>query len=413
MKKIYKKYYQFKRYLNDNKFIVFIFIFLMIIRFQISFLSYIDFKYDKFITLNAKITNQYKKKTYYVLKLKTKNLTFYTTSRENLKKLLNDSVKLTLITSNVSFFDYLFTFYAPSFNIKLLPVSKVEEYIEKQHSNTQIANIFKALFFGESIEYETRKALSTLGISHLIALSGLHLGFISLFLYLLLSVPYKIFQKRFPYRNRFVDLTAVIFVIEFFYLYITSFPPSLIRAFVLEIVVFLYAYNLKNPFSLKVLAVVFLCSLVLFGVKVFSIGYFLSITGVLYIYLFFKYYKPTFINSVFLSFYMFCVMFIVSHSFFGNFNLYQLFSPIINVLFSIFYPVEIFLHIMDYGSLFDGIIIKFLHLGDNFSLFKLPIWFCILFLALSVAAFFSKKLFYGINLISITVIFYAVINYSF
>ena len=302
----YKFYYKSHYFLKNNAFFILFLFLLIVVRFQVSFLNYLDFRYYRYNNVSVKVVNQYiksgKRGDYFVLKLKNNQLSFYTTSREKLKNLLNENVKLTIITSGVSFKGYLFTFYAPSFNIKLMPVSFMDEYIEKQHKNPEITNIFKALFLGESIDFKTRQELSALGISHLIALSGLHLGFISLFLYVLLTPVYKIFQKKFPYRNRFVDLAAIIFVIEFLYLYITGFPPSLIRAYVLEIVVFLYAYYLQNPFSLKVLGMVFLISFLIFGEKVFSIGYFLSITGVFYIYLFFRYYRPTFKNSVLLSF---------------------------------------------------------------------------------------------------------------
>ena len=407
---VYQAFYRFLKFFEENKFFLFLVLLAVILRFQISFLNYLDFKYDGIKTLSAKVVNQYKKHSgrgeYNVLKLKTSSLNFYTTSFENLKDLLNENVSVSLITKNVDFKDYLFTFYAPSFNLKLLPVSKIEEYIEKQHKNPKITNIFKALFLGESIDFKTRQELSALGVSHLIALSGLHLGFISLFLYILLTPLYKLFQKKFPYRNRFVDLAVVIFIIEFCYLYVTGFPPSLIRAYILEIVVFLYAYYLQNPFSLKVLWVVFLVSFLIFGEKVFSIGYFLSITGVFYIYLFFRYCRPTLKNSVLLSFYMFAVMFIISHSFFGNFNVYQLFSPFVNLFFTLFYPLEIFLHMIGFGGVFDKVIIEFLRLGDVYTVVKFPFVFGLAYLLLSIAAFFSKRLFYGINILSVAVIIY-------
>jgi len=385
------------------------FIFL-IARVQISFLSYLDFRYNKFLNLDAKVVAQYikegKRGQYYVLKLKTKTLTFYTTSREDLKNLLNETINLTIITNKVSFLDYLFTFYAPSFNLKLKPINKIEELIEKQHKDSEIINLYKALFLGEALEYETRQKLSTLGIAHLVALSGLHLGFISLFLYFLLSPFYSIFHKKFPYRNKFVDLGITILVIELLYLYFTNFPPSLIRAFVLEIILFLYAYYLQNPFSLKVLFVVFIVSLIIFGVKVFSLGYFLSIIGVFYIYLFFRYFKLSLINSILLSFYMFLVMFIISHSFFANFNFYQFLSPIVSILFTLFYPLTVFLHLIGFGEVFDNVVLEYLKLGENYHCIKIPFCFMLFFIALSIGAFFNKKLFYGINLIALfTIVF--------
>jgi len=409
---LFAVYFKITRYFSENKFLILAAVILITVRFQISFFNYLDFKYHKVQNINANVVNQYKKQgkrgDYYVLKLRNRTLSFYTTSKEDLKNLLNEKLSLSIITSNIAFSGFMFTFYAPSFNIKLLPVSKADEYIEKQHLRKETADIFKALFLGESISHKTRQELSTLGVSHLVALSGLHLGFLSVFLYVFLTPFYKLFQTRFPYRNRFADLAAAVFVIEFLYLYITGFPPSLIRAYILEIVVFLYAYNLQNPFSLKVLITVFFLSLIIFGSKVFSLGYFLSILGVFYIYLFFRYYRPTFINSVILSFYMFLNMFVVSHMFFGNFNLYQLFSPVINILFTLFYPFEIFLHMIGFGGVFDSVLEKFLHFGDYFVTVKIPLWFGLFFILGSVFAFFSKRLFYGINLVSLLIIFYAI-----
>ncbi len=393
-----------------KKTLLFIYLSLIVIlKIQLLFLSYIDFKSNGYKTLEVKVINQYKKKNYYVLKLANKDFQIYTTTRDDIKNLLNESLKVTFITKNLTFFEFLKAkFYLPSFNLKLEPVNYIEEKIENEHRSKKLSNIFKALFLGESIDYKTRQELSTLGISHLIALSGLHLGIISGFLFLILSPVYTFFHRFFPYRNRYVDLGIIILIIEFFYLYFTNFPPSLIRAFMLEVVLFLFMYYLKNPFSLKILAVVFIFSFLFFDMKVFSIGYFLSIMGVFYIYLFFRYFKPTLINGIILSFYMYGVMFVLSHYFFGNFNLYQLFSPLYNLLFTLFYPLEIVLHIIGFGGIFDEVMDKFLHLGDNFINIKFSLWYLLIFLSLSLLAFFNKKAFYGINLLAVLSIVYAI-----
>ena len=197
-------------------------------------------------------------------------------------------------------------------------------------------------------------------------------------------------------------------MVEFLYLFFTDFPPSLIRAFVLEAVLFFYAVRLKDIFSLEVLGVSIFLSFLLFGFKIFSIGYFLSVAGVFYIYLFFKYFKPTFLNSVVLSFYLFVVMFIVSHYFFGYFNFYQFFSPIVSLLFSIFYPISIILHLLGIGGIFDNILLDYFSLGKDFVILKVPLFIFIFFLILSFFAYFNKKAFWGLNLFSIGVILYLV-----
>jgi len=389
-----------------------LFLFLILIlflRIQISFFEFLHFIDKPVRVLNVKVINQYKKKNYYVLKLKNREVTFYTINRDNLKNLLNENVSIKIFTKNISFLDYLKGFFAISFDLKLQDASKLEKYIENQHKDKNIANLFKALFLGESIDYKTRQKLSTLGISHLVALSGFHLGIVSGALFFIFLFMYKFFHKYFPYRNRFFDIGVLVFVVEFIYLYITSFPPSLIRAFIMEIVLFLFAVRLQNIFDIKILIYTFLISFLIFFEKIFSIGFFLSIIGVYYIMLYFKYFKVNFLNSFLMSFFIFLWMFVISHIFFGNFNIYQLFSPFVTLFFTIFYPFEIFLHIIGIGGVFDNLIENYLNLGSNFYVYKVPILFGALFLIMSFIAYYKKWAFYGINLLALIILGGAVV----
>jgi len=385
--------------------VILLWVFLLaLFRIQLSFLGYLDFIYEKKKIVTAKVVNQYKKKNYYVLKLKNNEVSFYTTSRDNLKNLLNETIKLNILTDKISFLGYLTTFYAPSYNLKLKPINFIEEYIERQHKSTEMSNLFKALFLGESLEHQTRVKLSTLGISHLFALSGLHLGFISFLLFLIISPVYKIFHQKYPYRNKYVDIGIIVLVVEFLYLKFTNFPPSLIRAFVLEVVLFIFFYTLREIMSFKVLFLTLIVSFFIFFTKILSIGFLLSIAGVFYIYLFFNYFKFSFFNSIVLSFYMFLVMFIFSHTFFGNMNNFQLFSPIVNLLFSLFYPLEVFLHLIGLGGLLDKFVLWYLDFGEKFYYVNISVYFLIFFVCLSFIAIKKKWAFYGINLISLIVL---------
>ena len=187
--------HQKQRLVCQFKIIVPIFIVLFCLNIGIKYFQYKQFiSKNQFIT--AKIVLQYKKKNYWVLKLKNSDIEFYTTTYNDLKDILNKEVEINLITKNISFWGYLTKFYAPTFYMGVLETPNYKNYIKKQHSNKQISNIFEALFFGDSLYYQTRQQLSTLGISHLLALSGLHLTIISGVLYLLFSPLYNIF---FPY----------------------------------------------------------------------------------------------------------------------------------------------------------------------------------------------------------------------
>jgi competence protein ComEC len=381
-----------------------IFSILLILRGFFSFIFYKNFVSKRVVEINGYVANQYKKKNHYVVKIKSKNLNFYTINRDNLKYLLNENISIKIFTKNISFKDYLFGFFTPSFDLRLEDVSNIEKYVEKQHKDKKIINLYKALYFGKSIDYDTRQKLSTLGISHLFALSGLHLGFLSGILFLILSPFYKFFQQRFfTYRNRYFDLGIIIFIVEFLYLHFTNFPPSLVRAFVMEVVIFIsLIYLEKEP--LKILIFTFLVSLLIFFEKVFSIGYFLSFIGVYYIFLFFRYFKVNFVNTLILSFYMYLMMFVVGHFFFYNFNYYQFLSPIVNILFSLFYPISIFLHIIGSGDLFDNLIKLYLNLGEKFYYVKVNVFIFLIFLLLSFIAYYRKWAFYGINALALITI---------
>jgi competence protein ComEC len=322
-----------------------------------------------------------------------------------IKNLLNRDVKLKIFTSNVNFKDYILGFYAPSFDLRVYPYKDFESFIIKQHKSIKFANIFEALFFGKSLDYSTRKELSTLGISHLFALSGLHLGFISAFLFFVLSPFYVFFQKRyFPYRNRLFDLGIAVLILEFLYLCLTSFPSSLIRAFIMECVLFIAYFSFSKLLSFKILIFTLIFSFLIFFDKVFSIGFLLSFLGVYYIYLYFRHVKPTIVSGFLLSFYMFGVMFVWGHLFFGNFNQYQLFSPFVNIIFSFFYPFEILLHLVGLGDLLDLMINKYLLLGDVYKMVVLPFWVVFLFAVISIIAWKKKYAFFGINIMSFIII---------
>ena len=391
--------------MNTQKLIlIFLFSIILLLRGIFSYISYKNFVSHKVVEIDGFVANQYKKKNYFVLKIKSKTLSFYTVNRNDLKNLLNENISLKIFTKNISFKDYLFGFFAPSFDLRLKEPLWIEKKIEQQHQNRQITDLYKALYLGKSIPYDIRQKLSTLGISHLFALSGLHLGFLSAILFFALSPFYKFFQQRFfPYRNRYIDLGIAVLIIEFLYLFLTNFPPSLVRAFVMEVVGFLMLLYFEKSL-LKILIYTFLFSLIVFFEKVFSVGYLLSFLGVFYIFLFFKYFKANLINSFILSFYMYIVMFIWGHWFFYNFNLYSFLSPFVNIVFTLFYPLSIFLHIIGFGGIYDNIIQNYLSLGGKYYYVKIEIWILIPFALLSIVAFYKKWAFYGINLLAVLTI---------
>jgi competence protein ComEC len=347
---------------------------------------------SKYQFVKAKIVNQYKKQNHWVLKIKNNTLTFYTTTKDDLKDILNQNIEVGVVTKKISFWGFLTSFYAPTYHLGVLDKPKYKSFVQEQHKNKYIQNLFCALFFGDSLYHKTRIQLANLGISYLLALSGLHLAILSGFLYFLFAPIYSFFVK--PYRNKNIDLGILILIVLFCYLWFVGFPPSLVRSFVMEVLAFLFAFSLRNVVSFELLFFSALMCIALFPSFIISIGFFLSVSGVFLIFLFFKYFKATWLNGVIvLPIYLFFSMFLISHYFFGNFSIYQFLSPFISIVFTIFYPLEILLHLVGYGDIMDKVIEFYLNLGNSGENIYTPkIVFYIYIFVLLLVAFWGDNL---------------------
>lgn len=341
--------------------------------------------------------NQYQKrnkngKIYHVLKLKSiQGYQFITSTYEDIKDLKFRKISVGLITKNISFLDFLKGFYAPTYDMRLLKYEdslklKLLHFIKNQHNSPYMQELFSALFLATPISKSLRENVSALGLSHLIAISGFHLGILFTLFYFLFNKIYKFFQVRFfPYRNRKFDLTLIVLAILFSYLYMLDFIPSILRAFVMLSYGFFLYHRSVNIFSFEVLFVTVLTILALFPTYLFSIGFWFSVSGVFYIYLFLHFFKNLKNWQIFvlLNFWVYLAMIIIVHYFFPIFSLHQLYSPIISMLFSIFYPLELFLHIIGFGWVLDDWLERFLLMDIKTFEFKTPLWMLIVYIFIS------------------------------
>lgn len=362
--------------------------------------SFERFSAHKFYHTDATVLNHYQKskpsgKRYQVLKLKSADgAVFYTTNYGDLKDLKGWRVRLGVITEGIGFRDYLHTFYAPTYDIRIFEKESgvkawLRRKIEAQHADSALRELFVALFLGEPISKALRADVSKLGISHLIAISGFHLGVLFGIFYFLLRYPYHWLQDRyFPYRNMRLDLTMVILAILAGYLWMLGFIPSLLRSFVMLVYGFLLFHRHFKILSFEVLFVTVLTILALFPEFLFSIGFWFSVSGVFYIYLFLHHYSHlrAWQMVVLLNIWVYLMMIPVVHTFFGTFSFLQLASPLLSVLFGLFYPLEMALHLVGQGDLLDPLIAKLLHAKAEIYQFTTPRWYLILFLILSLSA---------------------------
>lgn len=81
------------------------------------------------------------------------------------------------------------------------------------------------------------------------------------------------------------------------------------------------------------------------------------------------------------------------HYFYGAFSLHQLLSPLLTMLFILFYPLELFLHLIGQGTRLDFVLHYLLGLEITVIELLLPFWLFLLYLCLSLAAIFSRFIF--------------------
>ena len=168
-------------------------------------------------------------------------------------------------------------------NIKLLDNNpnlyyKIKNYLinrlNKMHSN----NYLKAFILGDnsSIDNEVLNSYQINGISHLFAISGMH---ITIFSSILLFILNKIIKNK-----KIIFILISLFLI--FYMFITGLSPSIIRATLLFILI-----NINNIFKLKyktldLLLLVLSISLIINPYNIYNNGFLFSYIISLYLILF-------------------------------------------------------------------------------------------------------------------------------
>ncbi|WQV70107.1 ComEC/Rec2 family competence protein [Helicobacter pylori] len=400
---------------------------LLAINLYLEYLNHQKLDFSKPTSLNAQILLQYPKtkdqKTYFVLKLQSKGMIFYTTIKEPLKNLQYRHAQFFGKIKSCSFLESLkscfFQTYSFSLTRKQDFKSHARHFIDSAHSNALVGNLYRALFIGDSLNKDLRDRANALGINHLLAISGFHLGILSMSVYFLFSLFYTPLQKRyFPYRNAFYDIGVLVWVFLLGYLLLLDFLPSFFRAFLMGLLGFLACFFGVRILSFKLLVLACCIAIALLPKLLFSVGFLLSVCGVWYIFLFLKHTQIFFKDSSFfkrsfqaiaLSVLVFLNMLIVAHAFFPMFSPYQLFSIPLGLIFIVFFPLSLFLHAVGLGSLLDNILSMPLTI-PTISVFS-PLWLLgvHLFLTILSARFF--KVYLSMNVLSAGFFLYCCYQY--
>lgn len=389
----------------------FVFLFsIFIINILFIFTKFQEFKKEELYQTNAEVINIYTKQNFNVLKLVDENITFFTSISKTKEFKRFNKINITIITHNITFLDYIKGFYAQSFNLyetsNQEPTLKKKAYlkINSQHQNKIISELFGALFFAIPLEQKLRNICATFGISHLVAISGFHLGVMSVLLYWIFYFPYSFFQsKYFPYRNKKFDILIMSSILLLLYVLFTNLVPSLLRAFVMFIFgIFLLRTNIKL-ISYETLLFISLLIISFFPKYLFSLSLWFSIGAVFYIFLFLQYFKDLPKVGQFLLFnvWIYLAMNPISHYFFGTTSLVQLSSPLFTIGFTLFYPMEAFAHLFGFGGVFDVVLEFWLNVKTySYEIFT-PNWFFNLYLLLSFLSIWFLRVFMTLNVLFI------------
>ncbi len=400
---------------------------LLAINLYLEYLNHQKLDFSKPTSLSAQILLQYPKikdqKTYFVLKLQSKNMIFYTTIKEPLKNLQYRYAQFFGRIKSCSFLESLkscfFQTYSFSLTRKHNFKSHARHFIDSAHSSALVGNLYRALFIGDSLNKDLRDRANALGINHLLAISGFHLGILSVSVYFLFSLFYTPLQKRyFPYRNAFYDIGVLVWVFLLGYLLLLDFLPSFFRAFLMGLLGFLACFFGVRLLSFKLLILACCIAIALLPKLLFSVGFLLSVCGVWYIFLFLKHAQAFFKTSSFLmrslqvislSALIFLNMLIIAHAFFPMFSPYQLFSIPLGLIFIVFFPLSLFLHAVGLGSLLDHILSMPLTI-PTISIFS-PLWLLGVHLFLTILSARSFKVYLSMNVLSMGFFLYCCYQY--
>ena len=366
----------------------------------------------------TKLTKKGKTKTYQVLKLKShKGFSFYTTAKKSFSNAKGKKINLEIFSGEITFYEYLTSFFVFSRinHIYEEPTFKqnLNTYIENSHENSNLSNIYQALYTASPLSKDLQTTFSTLGVSHLFAISGFHLGVLSTLLFFLFRTPYKFLQNSyFPYRSYKLDSFLVISTLLLLYLLFLDTPASLLRAYVMLVIGFLLYdrhYKIISMWTLFLTAIIILS----FSPRLlFSIGFWLSISGVFYIFLFLIHFKN--INKIWqfilVPFWVYLMMLPLSLYIFGNFSVYHPLSIVWTSLFTLFYPASIVLHLIGFGNILDNALVSILNLTTELKSVAISFEIITLFIVLSLLSIWKKKFVVLLLSLALFIFIYSIYN---
>ncbi|MCI5052988.1 MAG: ComEC/Rec2 family competence protein [Simkaniaceae bacterium] len=158
--------------------------------------------------------------------------------------------------------------------------SSVRGYLRRWYKNTQVYSLFASLITGEVEHPFLAATFAKVGLSHILAVSGFHFGWVALFFTLILT-PFTFYERR---------AMILIVLISLYYLFVGP-SPSIQRAWVAIVLVLIGQYLGYRSTPINTFGVALLVSLLTDPLCIRNVGFQLSYLATFGILLFYTPYN--------------------------------------------------------------------------------------------------------------------------
>ncbi|MHB8100310.1 MAG: ComEC/Rec2 family competence protein [Sulfuricurvum sp.] len=328
-----------------------------------------------------------------------------------LRDLRGRDVLVELQIKKVTFLDYLKGFRTRGCIVEVYPQLSLKERwyrsIAQMHEEPKMKELHGALFVATPMSQEFQTLVGAMGLSHILSISGYHFGILSLIAFFFLRPVYRWFQNSyFPYRHGNRDLFFIVLALLFFYLWALEFIPPMVRSFGMIVVGYWLHDRGIKIISVQTLLIAVGVLLAFFPKLFFSLGFWFSSFGVLSIFIFIRYYEHWKPWQIFLALHIWCylVMLPISLAIFGTFGFWHIGSIPLALLFNLYYPAVLVLHLTPWGDWFDPYLIELFNAGDVHAI-SIPMGIGILSIVLAIMAMRYKVAFWSLGILgSVTLI---------
>ena len=233
---------------------------------------------------------------------------------------------------------------------------KIKKYILDKTSNYTNNGYLNAFIIGDKTDLEFYETYQNNGISHLFALSGMHISMLSLIIYKLVN--------KFKHK----DLIVIMFLL--FYITLTNFSASILRTIIFFIILKLNKKLDLNISTKNTLLITLSIIMIYNPLIVFDIGFQYSGLVTFGLIVSTKYYKKNYFYNLFITSFI-ALLFSVPITLYNNYelNLLSILNNLINVplITFVIYPLSLLTFLLKFMEPIYNLIINLLEFINNIS----------------------------------------------